>query len=111
MLYPVTLPGPKPNAGHMRAAVEVAAITFIDTLARAASPIAPPANFPVVLGNGAGGVGSILVPLAKASGTRVIVLANSATKLDHARSLGADVAVNYRDGTGSPTSIRQLAMG
>ncbi|WP_432825649.1 zinc-binding dehydrogenase [Dactylosporangium sp. CA-092794] len=161
--------------------MEVAAITFIDTLIRAGSSIAPPATFPVILGNGvggiidragadvdpawigtrvvtatggsggyaslalarvadlhrvpgalalpdaaalladgrtavglrdaagiqsgesviitaaAGGVGSILVQLAKASGAHVIALAGGGAKLDHARSLGADVSVNYRD--------------
>lgn len=181
VLHPVTLPDPEPDTGQVRVAVEVAAITFIDTLIRAGSPVAPPATFPVILGNGvggtidrvgpgvdpawigtrivtttggtggyasvaiaatqdlhrvpdrlglraatalladgrtavglhqaariqptetvivtaaAGGVGSILVQLAKASGAEVIALAGSSTKLDHARSLGADTTVNYRD--------------
>lgn len=181
VLHPVTMPDPEPSAGQVRIAVEVAAITFIDTLIRAGSPIAPPATFPVILGNGvggvidragadvdpawigarvvtatggsggyaslalaratdlhrvpeplripgstalladgrtavglrdaadiqsgetvvvtaaAGGVGGILVQLAKASGAHVIALAGSDAKLDHARSLGADVSVNYRD--------------
>lgn len=51
----------------------------------------------VVITAAAGGVGSILVQLAKASGARVIALTGSAAKLDHARSLGADTTVNYRD--------------
>lgn len=181
VLRPVTLPDPEPGAGQVRVAVEVAAITFIDTLIRAGSPVAAPTTFPVVLGNGvggridlvgpdvdpgwidtrvvtttggtggyadlalartadlhrvpeplslpdaaalladgrtavglhhaagirpgetvvitaaSGGVGSLLVQLAKASGARVIALAGSTDKLDHARSLGADTAVNYRD--------------
>jgi NADPH:quinone reductase len=181
VLHPVTLPDPEPDSGQIRVAVEVAAITFIDTLIRAGSTIAPPATFPVVLGNGvggvidrtgpdvdpawigvrvvtttggtggyatlalartadlhrvpdrldlpeatalladgrtaaglhraaniqpgetvvitaaAGGVGSILVQLAKASGAQVIALAGSAAKLDHARNLGADTTVSYRD--------------
>lgn len=181
VLHPVTLPDPEPGPGQIRVAVEVAAITFIDTLIRAGSPVAPPATFPVVLGNGvggvidlvgpdvspawigarvvtttggtggyanlalartadlhrvpepldlaeaaalladgrtavglhqaasiqpgetvvitaaAGGVGSILVQLAKASGAQVIALAGSADKLNHARSLGADTTVSYRD--------------
>jgi NADPH2:quinone reductase len=42
-------------------------------------------------------VGSILVQLGKASGAQVIALAGSIDKLDRARSLGADTAVNYRD--------------
>ena len=51
----------------------------------------------VVITAAAGGVGSILVQLAKASGAQVIALAGSAAKLDHARSLGADTTVSYRD--------------
>jgi NADPH:quinone reductase len=182
VLRPVTLPDPEPGTGQVRVAVEVAATTFIDTLIRAGSPIGPPASFPVVLGNGvggvvdrvgadvptgwvgsrvvtttggaggyaslalarledlhrvpdglglleatalladgrtavglhqaaglraaetvvvtaaAGGVGSILVQLAKTSGARVIGLAGSTTKLDRAHALGADATVNYRDG-------------
>jgi NADPH:quinone reductase len=181
VLHPITLPDPEPGPEQVRVAVEVAAITFIDTLIRAGSPVAPPATFPVVLGNGvgglvdlvgpgvdpnwigapvvaptggtggyaslalariadlhrvpeplglpeatalladgrtavalhhvagiqpgetvvitaaAGGVGSILVQLAKASGAHVIALAGSTDKLAHARSLGADTAVSYRD--------------
>jgi NADPH2:quinone reductase len=181
VLHPVILPDPKPDAGQVRVAVEVAAITFIDTLIRGGSQVAPPATFPVILGNGvggtidrvgpgmdpawigtrvvtttggsggyashaiaatedlhrvpdrlslsdatalladgrtavglhqaagiksnetvivtaaAGGVGSILVQLAKASGARLIALAGSRTKLDYASTLGADATVNYRD--------------
>jgi len=181
VLRAVTLPDPEPGPGQVRVATQVAAITFIDTLIRAGSPVAPPATFPVVLGNGvggvidrvgpgvdtawvgtrvvtttggtggyaslalarttdlhrvpeslgvpeaaalladgrtavglhdaaairpgetvvitaaAGGVGSILVQLAKAARAHVIALAGSADKLDHARSLGADTAVSYRD--------------
>lgn len=181
VLHPVTLPDPEPGAGQVRVAVEVAAVTFIDTLIRAGSPIAPPATFPSILGNGVGGVidrigpdvdpawigsrvvtatggsggyaslalartadlhrvperlrireatalladgrtavglrdaagirsgetviitaatggvGGILVQLAKASGAHVIALAGSDAKLDHARGLGADTIINYRD--------------
>lgn len=181
VLHPTTLPDPEPVPEQVRIAVEVAAITFVDTLIRAGSPIGPPAKFPVVLGNGvggrvdtvgpgvdpawigarvvtstggnggyadlalartadlhrvpdalrlpdataliadgrtavglhrsagiqpretviitaaAGGVGSLLVQLAKASGAHVIALAGRADKLDRARNLGADATVNYRD--------------
>ncbi|APX31766.1 alcohol dehydrogenase [Brachybacterium sp. P6-10-X1] len=192
VLHPVTLLDPDPDAGQVRVNVEVAAITFVDTLIRAGSPVAPPVTFPVILGNGvggtvdqvgpdvdptcigtrvvtttggscgyaslaiasthdlhrvpdrlslreatalladgrtavglhqaasiesdetvvvtaaAGGVGSILVQLAKSSGARVIALAGSRTKLDHARALGADVTVNYRDADW-PTRIQESA--
>ncbi|KAA9143526.1 zinc-binding dehydrogenase [Microbacterium lushaniae] len=181
VLHPITLADPEPGPEQVRVAVEVAAITFIDTLIRAGSPVAPPATFPIVLGNGvggvvdrvgpgvdpawigarvvtttggaggyaslalariadlhrvpealglpeatalladgrtalglhlaasirrgetvvitaaAGGVGSILVQLATASGAHVIALAGSTDKLDHALRLGADTAVLYRD--------------
>jgi NADPH:quinone reductase len=181
VLHAVTIPDPLPGAGQVRVVVEVAAISFVDTLIRSGSSIAPSATFPLVLGNGvggvvdgvgtgvdpvwigsrvvaatggtggyselalanvadlhrlpdpldflagaalladgrtavglhraariqagetvavtaaAGGVGGILVQLAKSSGARVIALAGSAIKLDHARDLGAAVALNYRD--------------
>ncbi|MFJ4187189.1 zinc-binding dehydrogenase [Kitasatospora sp. NPDC089509] len=43
----------------------------------------------------AGGVGSLLVQLARVAGARVIGLARGARKLDLIRSLGADAAVDY----------------
>ncbi|GAB2984801.1 zinc-binding dehydrogenase [Actinotalea caeni] len=173
-------PDPEPGAGQVRVVTEVAAITFVDTLIRAGSAVAPPATFPVVLGNGvagtvdavgdgvaadlvghrvvtttggsggyathavarvedlhevptglasdtavalladgrtaialhraaavragetvvvtaaAGGVGGLLVQLLVATGARVIGLAGDARKREHARSLGADVVVDYR---------------
>lgn len=47
---------------------------------------------------GAGGVGSAAIQLAKATGAKVIATAGSAEKLAFCRELGADVAINYRDG-------------
>jgi NADPH2:quinone reductase len=44
----------------------------------------------------AGGVGSAAVQLAVAAGARVIATAGGDEKLDVARSLGADVAIDYR---------------
>lgn len=192
VLHAIELPDPDPGPGEVRVAVQVAAITFIDTLIRAGSPVAPRATFPVVLGNGvggvvdgvgpdvdpawlgvpvatttggtggyaslavarsadlhrlpeplgipeaaalladgrtavglsdaagirsgdtvvvtaaAGGLGSLLVQLAKASGAHVVALAGSATKLDHARGLGADATVSYRD-PGWSTTLREAA--
>jgi NADPH2:quinone reductase len=43
----------------------------------------------------AGGVGSLLVQLGKAAGARVIALAGGERKLELARELGAQVAVDY----------------
>jgi NADPH2:quinone reductase len=45
----------------------------------------------------AGGVGSILVQLAKAKGARVIGTASTVEKLETVKSLGADVTVNYSE--------------
>jgi putative PIG3 family NAD(P)H quinone oxidoreductase len=46
---------------------------------------------------GAGGVGSFAIQLAHALGARVITTAGSQEKLDVCRSLGADVAINYKE--------------
>ncbi|MFD7366872.1 zinc-binding dehydrogenase [Nocardiopsis alba] len=54
--YVEDLPDPVPGAGRVRIAVEYAAITFIDTRRRAGRSPGPPVEFPVVLGNGVGGV-------------------------------------------------------
>lgn len=47
---------------------------------------------------GAGGVGSAAIQLAKSQGARVIATAGSEEKLEFCRKLGADVAINYREG-------------
>jgi len=46
---------------------------------------------------GAGGIGTMAIQLAHALGARVVATAGSAEKLELCRSLGADVAVNYRE--------------
>jgi NADPH2:quinone reductase len=45
----------------------------------------------------AGGVGGLLVQLAKAAGAEVIGVAGGARKTEHARELGADLVVDYRE--------------
>jgi len=45
----------------------------------------------------AGGVGSLLVQLAKLKGARVIGTASTPEKLDIVKGLGADTAINYTD--------------
>lgn len=45
---------------------------------------------------GTGGVGSMVVQMAKAAGARIIATAGSAEKCVALKSLGADVAVNYK---------------
>lgn len=49
----------------------------------------------VVVEAAAGGVGSLLVQLARNAGARVVALASSQRKLAMARDLGADFAVSY----------------
>jgi len=57
---------------------------------------APPKDKRVLVNAAAGGVGSLLVQLAKHAGARTVIAgASSAQKLDFARSLGADAGVNY----------------
>ena len=46
---------------------------------------------------GAGGIGTFAIQLAHALGARVVTTAGSQEKLDLCRSLGADVAVNYKE--------------
>ncbi|TSE03602.1 zinc-binding dehydrogenase, partial [Mesorhizobium intechi] len=59
----------------------------------------------------AGGVGSLLVQLAKAKGAaKVIAAAGSAGKLEVALSLGADAAVDYVR-SNWPARVRELAGG
>jgi NADPH2:quinone reductase len=47
---------------------------------------------------GSGGVGSVVVQMAKAIGARVITTAGSVENLNLCRELGADLAINYKDG-------------
>ena len=56
----------------------------------------PPMGKTVLVNAAAGGVGSLLLQLARRAGaTRVIAAASSERKLELARSLGADVGVDY----------------
>jgi NADPH:quinone reductase len=56
----------------------------------------PPKGKTVLISAAAGGVGSLLVQLAKRAGAKtVIAAASTPQKLDFARSLGAGAAVNY----------------
>jgi len=49
----------------------------------------------VLVQAGASGVGTVAIQVAKAWGARVITTASTQDKLDLARSLGADVTINY----------------
>jgi NADPH2:quinone reductase len=56
----------------------------------------PPQGKTVLVSAAAGGVGSLLLQLAKRAGAKAVIAAASTTeKLDFARSLGADAGVNY----------------
>lgn len=46
---------------------------------------------------GASGIGTIAIQLAKADGARVMCTAGAGKKLEFCRSLGADVAISYRN--------------
>jgi NADPH2:quinone reductase len=58
---------------------------------------APKPGERVLVEAAAGGVGSLLVQLAKAAGAYVVAAAGGAGKLDLARELGADETVDYRE--------------
>jgi len=49
----------------------------------------------ILIHGGAGGIGSFAIPYAKHLGLRVISTVGSAPKAEHARTLGADLAVDY----------------
>lgn len=57
----------------------------------------PRAGETVLVEAAAGGVGTLLVQLARDAGARVVALAGGERKLAVARELGADLAVEYRD--------------
>jgi NADPH2:quinone reductase len=50
----------------------------------------------VFVNGGTGGVGAMVVQMAKAAGARVIATVGSPAKAEQVRGLGADVAVNYK---------------
>lgn len=58
----------------------------------------PPAGRRVLVTAAAGGVGSMLVQLARLRGASAVIGAASGDKLDRVRSLGADEALDYRAG-------------
>jgi len=71
----------------------------------------PPEGRTVLVPAAAGGVGSLLVQLAKAKGAaKVIAAAGGAGKLELALSLGADVAIDYTNADW-PARVRELAGG
>lgn len=84
---------PIPNAVSFEAAT---ALMMQGLTAQYLVAHAPPAGKSVLINAAAGGVGSLLVQLAKRAGaTHVVAGASSRAKLDLARSLGADAGVDY----------------
>ena len=57
------------------------------------------------------GVGSMGIQIAKMMGARVITTAGSDWKLEKARELGADEAINYRETTHFSQTIKELTDG
>jgi len=62
----------------------------------------------VFVNGGAGGVGSAVIQLAKGCGAKVIATGGCEESLQICRQLGADLAVNYRDGS-KDDQIRSFA--
>jgi len=84
---------PIPNAVSFEAAT---ALMMQGLTAQYLVTHAAPAGKTVLINAAAGGVGSLLVQLAKRAGaTRIIAGASSGAKLELARSLGADAGVDY----------------
>lgn len=94
---------PEHLAWEAIATLLVAAMTAWKGLEEAA---VGPTSTVVVLGTG--GVSIAGLQLAKARGARVIVTSSSDAKLEHARALGADEAINYRDKPEWQKEVRQL---
>lgn len=62
----------------------------------------------VYVPGGSGGVGSMVVQMAKAAGARVATSAGSDAKLELCRKLGADLALNYKTDD-IPARLREFA--
>jgi putative PIG3 family NAD(P)H quinone oxidoreductase len=63
----------------------------------------------VLVHGGAGGIGSFAIPYAKALGATVLTTAGSEQKLAYCRSLGADLAISYREDW--PTAVHGFTAG
>ncbi|STC69376.1 quinone oxidoreductase [Corynebacterium pilosum] len=51
----------------------------------------------VLIHGGGGGIGSFAIQMCKAMGAEVATTAGSQEKLEHARELGADILINYKE--------------
>jgi NADPH2:quinone reductase len=88
-LYPI----PKEVGYEAAAACALVGITAHLGLFRDAQLVAGQS---VLVQGASGGVGSMVLELAKATGARVLATAGSEQKVHAARELGADMAINYR---------------
>ena len=70
---------------------------------------AKPGNTVLLLGTG--GVSIWALQLAKAAGLRTIIISSSDKKLERARSLGADHAINYRSSPEWQNEVLQITDG
>ena len=64
-----------------------------------------------ILTLGTGGVSIFALQLAKAAGARVIITSSSDEKLHRARTLGADVVINYQEHPDWDQQVRLATMG
>ena len=98
MLADARLIAKKPNSFSFEqaAAMPVVAITCWNALCDKAKL---QANQMVLIHGGVGGVGHIAVQLAKALGAKVYATVSSESDAELARSLGADVAINFKTST------------
>lgn len=88
------VPVPDALSAEHATALMVQGLTALHLIRRS-----PPRNRAVLVTAAAGGVGSLLVQLAKAAGASlVIALASSEEKLALASDLGADLGINYTRG-------------
>ncbi|MBV9823646.1 MAG: quinone oxidoreductase, partial [Actinobacteria bacterium] len=69
------------------------------------------AGDPVLVHAGAGGVGQLLIQLAKARDATVITTVSTPEKADKARALGADHVLNYTEVTDLAAAVRELTGG
>lgn len=94
-LVPIDVLYPVPDTLALDAAVAVLADGRTASLLIEAATIQPGDR--VLIEAAAGGVGTLLIQLAKAAGATVIALAGGPRKTDLATALGADQAIDYRD--------------
>jgi len=86
-------PTPKGVADEQAAAIALVGITAHLGLVREAKLKSGETLF---VNGGSGGVGAMVVQIAKAIGARVVTTAGSEEKVGRTRKLGADLAINYK---------------